>query len=451
MNQRRIHPTHPVILSGACGAKNPRAKHLNQTRSVSISSAKHVKSTRGVSVLLLALLLIATIAPATTAQDTAAEWPTLLIQTGDGLPTGAFYADVEPGERGQIEINLAVDAGDPVDVTTAIANAVSPPNGGFSLAGADEPLTTPAAWLDLGGDPLTLETGETAARTIDIAVPANTEPGQYVAAFTLTATDPVPILGADGAGQIARATAAIAITVPGEFESGFDLGDPTFVGTATGGLIQVPVENTGTVPVHPQGTLALETADGEEVAAIPVAMGAVFAGSETVVEIPFAELPPAGDYRLALDLTDTDTRASANLSDVAIVIPEPPPGSRDPEPFEASPVAANITFDRVSIQAEGTPLQSVAVEVDVANVGNPIPSATLTLEVTRNGQLVEDVVIAESVALADGVTGFTTTYAPEGGYSSGLWSFRVRLDAIAPDGTATLIIRSGTVAKIDVP
>ncbi|MDQ3655034.1 MAG: hypothetical protein M3457_08140, partial [Chloroflexota bacterium] len=260
-----------------------------------------------------------------------------------------------------------------------------------------------------------------------------------------------PIPGTDGTGQIAQTTTAIAIAVPGEFEPGFDLGDPTFVSTATGGLVQVPLDNTGTVPVYPQGTLTLETAEGEQTAAIPVTMGAVFAGSETVVEIPFTELPPAGDYRLALDLTDNDTRAAADLSDVTLAIPEPPPGSRDPEPFDASPDAATVTFERVSIQAEGTPLQSVAVEVDVANVGNPIPSATLTLEVTRNGQLVDEVAIAENVALADGVTSFSTAYAPEGGYGSGLWSFHVRLDAIAPDGTATLLIQSGTVAKIDVP
>jgi hypothetical protein len=69
----------------------------------------------------------------------------------------------------------------------------------------------------------------------------------------------------------------------------------------------------------------------------------------------------------------------------------------------------------------------------------------------RNGQLVDEVAIAERVALADGVTSFSTTYTPEGGFGSGLVSFRLRLDAIAEDGTATPLLQSGTIAKIDVP
>jgi len=437
MNRRRINSPLTVILSAA---KDPRAKHMNQTRSVSI--------------LLLALLLIATIAPAVTAQDTAADIPTLLIQAGDGTPASAFYAEVEPGERAEIEISLAVVADDPIDVTTAIANAVAAPNGGFSLAPTDAPLTGPAAWLDYDGGPLTLETGESVTRTVEIAVPADASPGQYVVALALTATEPVPIPDADEASQLVRASAAIAITVPGEFESGFDLGDPAFIGSGSSGVVQIPVANTGTVPVHPQGTLTLEGPGGEAVANVPVAMGAIFAGGDTMLQATLPEWPPAGDYRLALDLTDADTGATATLADLAdvtLTVTEPPPGARDPKPFDASPEAGTVTFESVAIEPQGTPLESVEVAVEVSNVGNPIPSATLTLEVSRDGALVEEVAIAGDIALADGVTSYATTYAPEGGYGSGIWSFRIRLDAIAPDGTATLLIQTGTVAKIDVP
>ncbi len=418
------------------GVRNPCAKHLNQTRSVSI---------------LLALLLTLTIAPAATAQDTATDVPTLLIQAGDGTPASAFYAEVEPGQNAEIEISLAVVADDPIDVTTAIANAVSAPNGGFSLAPTDEPLSEPATWLDLVGDPLTLETGESAARTVEVAVPADAEPGQYVAALALTATEPVPIPGADGVGQLARASAAIAITVPGEFETGFDLGNPAFAGLGSTSVVQIPVENTGTVPVHPRGTLTLESPDGESVANVPVTMGAVFAGGETMLLATLPEWPPAGDYQLAVDLTDADTGATADLANSPLTIPEPPPGARDPEPFDPAADDASVSFERVAIEPQGSPLESVEVAIEVSNVGNPIPSATLTLEAIRDGALVEEVVIADDIALADGVTSYTAEYTPEGGYGSGIWSFRVRLDAIAADGTATPLIQTGTVAKIDVP
>ncbi len=429
------------------GCHSERARNL---------CAKHVKSTRSVflprrsALCLLTFLLIAANLPAAVAQEQDAANPTLLIQTADGAPVNAFYADIAPGERDEIQISLAVVSDDPVEVELAIANATATPNGGFAPSAPDEPLTDPATWLDLATDRLTLETGESVVQTIEIAVPSTAEPGQYVAAVTLTATEPVSIPGGDGIAQVARSTAAIAITVPGDFEAGFDLGYPTVVQTGSGAFVQIPVENTGTVPVHPQGSLTLESTDGDETA-IPVTMGAVFAGSSTVVEISLPSTIAAGDYRLALDLTDADTRASATIDEVALVIPEPPPGSRDPEPFDATPDAVSVSFDRVRIQPEGAPLESVGVEIEIANVGSPIPAATLTLEALRNGQLVEEVVIADGIALADGVTGFTTTYAPEGGYGSGLWTFRVRLDAIADDGTVTLLIQSGTVAKIDVP
>jgi len=126
------------------------------------------------------------------------------------------------------------------------------------------------------------------------------------------------------------------------------------------------------------------------------------------------------------------------------------PSRPDPSAAPAR-TATLISFERIAIDLEGAPLESVTVEVEVANVGNLIPDATLILEVTRNRQLVDEIAIAKNVALADGVTSFSTTYTPEGGFGSGLVSFRLRLDAIAPDGTATLLIQSGTVAKIDVP
>jgi hypothetical protein len=60
-------------------------------------------------------------------------------------------------------------------------------------------------------------------------------------------------------------------------------------------------------------------------------------------------------------------------------------------------------------------------------------------------------VIAEGVSLADGVTSFSTRYAPTDGFSTGLWTFRLRLDSVSEGGVVTLLVQSGTVAKIDVP
>jgi len=384
---------------------------------------------------LLVLILLATAVPS--AAQESASIPSLTIANEDGAPTGAFYTEIEPGGTGQVDILLAADAEGPVEVTTALGNVTSAPNGGLALAPEGGAPTAPAAWLDLDTSPLELATGEIATRTIDIAIPPGTAPGQYVAAIILTATDPAPIPGAGGASQLARATAAIAITVPGDFDSGFTLGEPTLVPTGAGALVEVPVRNTGAVPVYPQGTLALRPAGDSDPIAIPVAMGAVFAETGTVLSVPLASIPP-GDYDLTLNLTDPDTNASDRLNGLPLSVPEPPPGS-------------TVAFERIAVDFEGTPLESVAIAVEVANTGAPIPAATLTLEVSRNGLVVDEAAIAESAALADGVTTFTTTYSPDGGYTSGLWTFRLRLESTGPGGEITLLAQSGTVAKIDVP
>lgn len=387
--------------------------------------------TRGLAVVLALLIAASSIVPAT-AQDIAA----FAITDRDGVPTNVFYVDIKGGETASVEVRFTA-SGAPVDVTAAVANVTTALNGGLALAPDGEALAAPATWLVFDGGPLTLRAGQSEARTVEVTVPADTAPGQYVAAVTITATEPAPIPGT-GIGQVARATAALAITVPGNFDTGFQLGDPSLVtGNGTGAVVQVPVTNTGTVPVHPRGTLTLQPAADAAPIAIPVAMGSVFAGASTLLALPLAEVPP-GDYGLSLDLTDPDTGATAQLDDVGFMVPGPPPG-------------AAVSFDGIAIAYEGTPLQSVAIEVDVANSGDPVAAATLVLEVSRNGRPIEEVAIASDATLADGVSSFSTTYAPDDGYGPGLWSFRLRLEAAGPGGIVTVLAETGTIAKIDVP
>jgi hypothetical protein len=225
-------------------------------------------------------------------------------------------------------------------------------------------------------------------------------------------------------------------------------------------VIQVGVANTGALPVQPAGTLTLTSETGEQVAEIPVRMGAVFAGTSTVLHVPLSPLPAAGTYTLTLDLEDADTGATARIDEGVLVVPtgleepaatpvEGGQATADPTQVDAA-AQADIRFEHASVRAEGQPLLSVYVEASIANTGSPIPSARLVLVATHNGNVVDEAVLADRMSLATGVTSISTRYAPAEGFGTGIWTFSLRLESVDGNGNASLIAQTNTVAKIDL-
>ncbi len=394
--------------------------------------------------VLIVLLLAIIVLPASARNQTGFR-PELAIETVGGQKTSAFHFHLEPGESETIELRFSVSSDSPVEVVTYVADAISPPNGGLGLGPADEGRLEHTSWIDFDAETLTLNPGNPVESELSVEIPDNAAPGQYVAALAVQTTEPILIPGSEGAGQIVRAVAAIAIIVPGDLEPEFELGEPALVQQLLGASIQVPIANTGNIPVYPQGTLTLESMTGDRAASIPIAMGAVFAGGDTYLDIMLTEPPSPGQYTLVLSLTDPDSGATAQIAGAPLIVPE-----LATSPVEDEPTTL-ITFAEVTVEPEEDPLASVLVGVKVANVGQPVSGATLTLEVSQDGQIVERVPIAEGVTLVDGVTSFSTSYTPINGFSPGQWTFRVQLESIDTDGVVTLIAQSDIVGDLDVP
>jgi hypothetical protein len=414
------------------------------------------RATRFLPPIVAALFLLAASTPISRAQEDPGSLSELAIETVDGQETTAFHVRLEPGERETIEIRFSVDTEFAIEVTTYVADAVAPPNGGFGLAPQGAEQREPTTWIRFDAETLTLDSGNPIERDLTIAVPDDAEPGHYVAALAIQTTEPIPVPGANGIGQIVRVVAAIAITVPGDLAPAFELGEPALVQGPTGDSIQIPIENTGNIPVHPQGTLTLETPTGEAAASLGVTMDSLFAGGATYLEVALPEPPPPGEYRLSLDLTDSDTGETAAIADAPFTVPAlaGEPGQRTPPAFEATPDNAEpslIVFGEISVQSQGAPIESVQVSVKVANVGQPVTGAMLTLEVSQDGQVIESVPIAEGVNLVDGVTSFSTSYAPEAGFTPGTWTFRIKLESIDANGDDALIAQSDVIHELDIP
>ncbi len=394
---------------------------------------------------LIAALLLLTLLPATgTGQDDTL--PYLVIETPGGVALPAVHLQLEPGEDESVPLRLATTAG--VDATLRVANVTSPPNGGVALQPEAEELTDPATWLRLETGPVTLATGAPVSRELQVSVPGDAEPGQYVAAIALETVEPIDVAPGD-IPQRVRATTFVTITVPGEFESEFTLGEPTLI--ASGSLrVQVPFTNSGAVPVAPSGTLTLEPTSGGAAISVPVTMGIVLAGVETSLDIILPEPPPPGDYQFELSLTDSATSATAQTENIAMTIPEVEAPPVTPRSYDGETTTSNITIRNAHLEPQGSPIESALVTADVANTGSPLHSVALVLEVSRNGQVVDTVTIVEVATLTDGSVTLGTTYTPEDGFGSGLWTFRLRVESVG-DGEPVVLAETGTFAKLDIP
>lgn len=394
---------------------------------------------------LIAAVLLVTLLPASTlAQEDSL--PYLVIETPAGQALPAVHLQLEPGESDTVPLRLATTAG--VESTLRVANVTSPPNGGVAVQPESAELTGPATWLQLETGPVTLATGAPVSRELEVTVPDDAAPGQYVAAIALETAEPIATAGGD-IPQLARATTFVTITVPGEFEPDFTLGEPTLI--ASGSLrVQVPLTNSGAIPVAPSGTLTLEPAGDGSTISIPVTMGIVLAGVETSLDITLPEPPPPGDYQFELSLSDAATRANAETEPVTVTIPEVEAPPTTPRAYDGESTTSTVAILDAHLEPQGSPIESALVTADIANTGSPVHSVALILEVSHNGQVVDTVTIVEVATLTDGSVTLGTTYTPEDGFRTGLWTFRLRVETTG-DGEPVVLAETGTFAKLDIP
>jgi hypothetical protein len=385
--------------------------------------------------------------------------PTLAFTDRTGAQPGVFDVIAGPGDTATVPLQVRAGGDAPIEAEIRIANVTSAVNGGVQVVGADATRAEPATWLEVATGTVTVAPDSVVERPVTVRIPAGVEPGLYVAAVVARAAAPVAIPDSESS-QVVGATALVAILVEGDAGASFELDAPTLVRQGRGNVIQVGIVNTGNLPVLPAGTLTLTSASGDQVAGIPVRMGAVFAGTSTVLAVPLSPLPPAGTYSLTLNLKDADTGATASIDDGVLVIPaglEEPvatPVDEAPATAEATRIdaaaQADVRFEHASVRAEGQPLLSVYVEASIANTGSPIQPARLVLVATHNGNVVDEAVLADRMSLATGVTTISTRYAPEEGFGTGIWTFSLRLESVDDNGTVSVIAQTNTVAKIDL-
>ena len=373
--------------------------------------------------------------------------PRLALQTVGGQTTMA--ALVEPGEVVRDEIRFGADRA--TDATLRIVNLTSPPNGGIVPSVADA-LTAPATWLRLETGGVGLEPEVASTLPIEVAIPSDASSGQYLAAVLLEATAP----GRDTSelSQVSQAMLVVSITVGGEQDPAFELDEPVVEGRSTGPTLVVPISNTGNVTLAPSGDLALDSEQGSPIN-LPISLGPILPGVTTTVEVPLTDVPQ-GEAEIRLTLADDATGARAQITTASINVPadggEGPTATATnvsddtPETYTPDGEPVDVTIRNAHLTPEGSPIEFVTVTADVVNIGEPVGAAALVMEVSRNGQVVDTVTLVEFAAVPAGTLGLNTTYSPGDGFSSGLWTFRLRL--VDVDGN--IVSQTGTFAKLDL-
>lgn len=366
--------------------------------------------------------------------------PAFVIHPLDGADGDYFTIEAKAGSTTNLTVVLGNADDEALSLSTYANDAIPMVNGGFAIAEPEVAPTGTAAWIDYPAETFDFDPQEGIERTFTVTVPADAQPGQYIAGIAMETAEPLEVEGSTLFNQIIRKTIAVFIVVPGAESPAFELGAPALVAGTQQDQIVIPVTNSGNVLVKPSGELTLEDDAGEIVLSAPIAMGSVYAGTTAPLAVGITAGVPQGEYTISVQLNDEATGTTASVERVPMTIVDAGEATTD---FS---VVGDITLSPDA----GSPVFADVV-VQITNEGEPVASAEVILDVSRDGELVETFPLTSILALPQGETSVTQRYVPPTGWEPGSWSFVVLLNVVdATTGTATTVATLDTIPPVEV-
>lgn len=408
-------------------------------------SRRHALSAWIAAVVFAVSLLPASLLAQESTPAATPEPPSFLIAPV-GQDGSYFTVTMEPGATQELTVALGSGGETPVTALTYASDAYTLVNGGFGVKTADDPATGPTTWMDYPTEKLDLKPGERIERTFTVTVPEDTAPGQYITALSIQTAESIAVGGSDMFRQIIKKSIAVFITVPGSETPALEIGEARVDQTETSNNLVIDVRNPGNVFLNPEGTVEMSTADGKPVLTAPIAMGPVYAGDETTLELYIPTMLAAGEYAVSVTLGDEKHAVQVGEPSLAVTVAEPPAA--------AATVAEPVTVSGAAVDpiTAGDTLQAVNVKVTLENPEAAIPSARLILHVTRDGELVEDYPLNSSLVVQSGTTDIQQRYIPLGSWEPGTYSFALTLEAVDPaSGQVTVLATESVEETIEVP
>jgi hypothetical protein len=301
----------------------------------------------------------------------------------------------------------------------------------------------PTPWIDYAAATYDLESNEGREVRFTVTVPEDAAPGNYVSVLVLQTVEAIPVAGTELLDQIIQKAIAIDITEPGDAKAGFDLGVPVYDESSNVPVLTIPLENSGDLRLRPPGSLTVTDASGNAVVTSDIAMDSVIARTSTTIELVLQQPLASADYLVDVSLVDAQTGTMSTLTNALLAITSATPAAQQlvtftdgtvvPLPDAASPQFASIT---------GT----------IANGGEPIASARVTLVALQDSKEIERFALIPSLSVPQGETAFEQRNIPISGSTSGTWTFQLILEAVdSNSGVATVLVNQDLEGSIVVP
>lgn len=400
----------------------------------------------------IAVLFAVSLSPASllargsTPEATPAPEPPAFLLEPVGQDGSYFTVTMEPGSTQELTVAFGNGGKEPVSALTYLSDAYTLVNGGFGVHAPEEPTSGVTTWIDYPTETLELASGSRLERTFTVTVPEDAEPGQYISALSIQTAEPIAVGDSDMLRQIIKKSVAVFVIVPGPERVELEIGEVRVEQAASSSTLIIDIRNPGNVFLNPEGTVEVTTADGKPVLSAPVAMGPVYAGTGTTLEVYIPTVLEAADYTVSVSLGDEKRGVTIEEPALAVVVAEPLAA--------ATPVAEPVTVAEATIDpiTSDDTLQAVNVQVVLENPASAIPSARLTLHVMRDGELVEDYPLNSSLVVQAGTTEMQQRYIPLAGWETGEYSFALTLEAVdSATGQVTVLATHELEKTITVP
>jgi len=166
-------------------------------------------------------------------------------------------------------------------------------------------------------------------------------------------------------------------------------------------------------------------------------MGPIYAGDATTLEILVQTQVPSGDFTVEVDLIDETYTLSVSVVEAIVVL-----APAVPAPISPLKISGVVFTPKPSMES----VQFVEIGVQIANSGEAVAGARLTLHARRDGDPVEDYALASSLSLPVGTTNVVQRYIPASGWQEGAYAFSLTLETV---DSSTEVSRTITTREIE--
>lgn len=393
-----------------------------------------IKTLRPIALAILVVMSTTVSAAADESTPSAEVLPNRAIafypeETGEG---SYISVEVKPGDSVLVEVILGNAGEIEQTLRTYAVPATSGTNGGFILSEYGTQPDGPTSWVNYPESEFTFAPTEGVSLAVEITVPEGTGPGEYVTGLAAEQKDAYAVPGTDMIVQRVRWVVPILVTVPGDRDPSFDLVDATLENRSGVVIAEIGIVNTGNVIIRPTGEVKLLDPDGRVVGTSDVGLDSVYRDTSTTFIVAWENVPPADYYEVQVILFAEDRTVSVEKSFVNLV-PTITDGS------VTAPVEP-LLFTRAELIAttRDNPPSLLMFEGEIANNGEPIEDARVSIVTYQDGVEVDRYPIMQAVTLEPGTTPVEARYSLPGGFTEGTYTFEVTIE-LGSGGTQTIL------------